>query len=94
MRDAHLHWSAVKAQYDLSRTLNPVRLAKRAVKRTAPRKPKQLPLDGRVAWQCGQLAVPPAPTEAVLLEVGSDGQVSVAVEAHDEAGALEPLLTR
>jgi hypothetical protein len=84
--DAHLHWAAVKAEYDLARTLNPVKLAKRAVKRTAPRKPKQFPLDSRVAWQCGQLASPPSPTDAVLLEVGSDGQVNVAVEAHDEAG--------
>ena len=47
-----------------------------------------------MAWQCGQLASPPAPTDAVLLQVGGDGQVSVAIEAHEKTGDLEPLLTR
>jgi hypothetical protein len=94
IRDAHMHWAAAKAEYDLARTLNPARLAKRAVNRSAPPKPKQLPFDFLVAWQCGQLANPPAPADAVLLQVGSDGQVSVAVEAHNRTGDLEPLLTR
>ena len=94
IRDAHLHWAAVEAEYDLARTLNPVKLARRAVKRTAPRKPKQLPLDSLIAWHCGQLAVAPRRWTRSCSGVGSDGQVSVAVEAHDEAGDLEPLVTR
>ena len=80
---AHLHWRAETAEYELSLSLNPAKLAKRAVaKRGDLRRPPQKILDERAAWECAQLAAPPAPPEALLVGVG-DGRLEIAVEAHE-----------
>jgi hypothetical protein len=81
--DAHLHWRAEKAEFDLSLTLNPAKFAARSIKRGSLRKPRQRILDEGVAWQCGQLAAPPPAPDALLLTLRSDGRVSVAVEARE-----------
>ena len=82
--DAHLHWRAQTADYELGLTLNPAKFAVRAVvKRGAVRRPPQKILDETAAWQCAQLAAPPPPPDALLLGVGADGRLAIAVEANE-----------
>jgi hypothetical protein len=77
---AHVYWREQQAEYDLARTFNPARLASRTVRRTAPLRPRQKILNETAAWQCAQLAAPPPPPDAFLLDVSADGRVAIAVE--------------
>ena len=81
---AHLHWRVETAEYELSLSLNPAKLVKRAVaKRGDLRRPPQKILDERAAWEAAQLAAPPAPPDALLVGVGDNGCLEIAVEAHE-----------
>jgi hypothetical protein len=82
---AHVYWREQQADYDLARTLNPVKLASRTVRASGRQKPRQQILNETDAWQCAQLAAPPPPPDAFLLKVSTDGRVAVAVEAHEFA---------
>jgi hypothetical protein len=81
---AHGHWSATKADWDIRFTRNPAKRAVRQVRRTAPVKPKQQPLDYTTAWRASQLGAPPRPPDALLVTVNDDGTVGVAPERVDE----------
>jgi hypothetical protein len=79
LHTAHASGQATRTLHDINHTNNPVERVRRKVTRTElPSGPG--PLDGRLAAVAGELAEPPAPPRAMLVDVRRDGTALVAAE--------------
>jgi hypothetical protein len=77
LHTAHASGQATRTLHDVNHTNNPVERVRRKVTRTQlPSGPG--PLDARLAMIAGELAAPPAPPRAMLVDIRTDGTALVA----------------